>query len=152
MPKIDRSSLPPARLRVANDRPVRAEGSHVLYWMTSARRLGWNFGLERSIEWAEALGLPLRILEAVRSDHRWASARFHAFLVAGMAENRALARELPVGYHPYVEPAPRAGSEAINEFAPRTETSPGVRQTPGISATRRDTATAGRVQSTGRQD
>ncbi|MCB1007459.1 MAG: deoxyribodipyrimidine photolyase [Acidobacteria bacterium] len=114
---MDRSSLPPARLRVANDRPVRAEGSHVLYWMTSARRLGWNFGLERSIEWAEALGLPLRILEAVRSDHRWASARFHAFLVAGMAENRALARELPVGYHPYVEPAPRAGSGLVERLA-----------------------------------
>jgi len=116
-PTIDRSRVPTARLRAANDRPVRAEGSHVLYWMTSARRLGWNFALERAIEWAEALGRPLRILEPLRCDHRWASARFHAFVVAGMAENRRLAAGRPVDYYPYVEPAAGAGSGLVERLA-----------------------------------
>lgn len=112
-----RSKVPSARRRAVNDRAVRADGGYVLYWMTSARRLGWNFGLERAIECAEALGRPLRILEAVRCGHRWASARFHAFVLQGMADNRSRAAELSVGYHPYVEPSAGAGSGLLERLA-----------------------------------
>jgi len=109
--------VPAARRRAVNDRPVRGDGAYVVYWMTSARRLGWNFGLERAVEWAEALGRPLLILEALRCGHRWASARGHAFVLEGMAENGACAAELPVAYYPYVEPRPGAGSGLLERLA-----------------------------------
>ncbi|KAB2966031.1 MAG: hypothetical protein F9K18_06065 [Thermoanaerobaculia bacterium] len=98
------------RTRVLVDRPVRADGEFVVYWMISARRLGWNYGLERAIELARTLSRPLVVLEALGSGHRWASDRFHAFVLAGMADQARRAAGAPVLYHPYVEPAPGAGS------------------------------------------
>jgi len=83
---------------------VRPERQFVLYWMTSARRLAFNFALEHAVARAEALGRPLVILEALRADYPWASERLHTFVVQGMADNaRALARAR-ARYYPYVEP------------------------------------------------
>ena len=39
--------------------------------MIAARRLTENFGLQRAVERAEALGLPLVILEALRVAYPW---------------------------------------------------------------------------------
>ena len=36
-------SVPEVRLRLCNDQPERADGKHVLYWMTGARRSKANF-------------------------------------------------------------------------------------------------------------
>ena len=58
---------------------------YVLYWMISARRLTYNFGLERAVEWAQKLNKPLVILEALRCDYPWASDRIHHFVMDGMA-------------------------------------------------------------------
>ena len=79
--------VPALRVRAANDRPLRPDGAYVLYWMTAFRRAGWNLALERAVEHARSLGKPLLVLEALRCDYRWASARLHAFVLAGMADN-----------------------------------------------------------------
>jgi deoxyribodipyrimidine photo-lyase len=97
------SRIPAIRILPANDRPVRPEGAFVLYWMTSARRTTYNFGLERAIEWSRALGLPLVVLEAVRIGYLHASDRFHAFVLQGMASNQQRFSKYGVVYHPYVE-------------------------------------------------
>ena len=76
------------RLRALNRRPVAEAGRYVLYWMTAARRIGYNHGLEYAVERAEALGRPLLILEALRVDYPWASRRLHAFILEGMADNQ----------------------------------------------------------------
>ena len=34
----------------------------VLYWMTATRRLSWNYALDRAVDWALELDLPLVIL------------------------------------------------------------------------------------------
>ena len=101
--------VPALRLRAVNTRPVRPDGEYVLYWMIAARRTRSNFALQHAAAAAARLGRPLVILEALRCDYPYASARLHRFILDGMAANaRALAAR-PVVYHPYVEPACGAG-------------------------------------------
>lgn len=97
------------RIRGVNEAPVRSEGRFVLYWMISARRLGWNHGLERAVGWARALDLPLLILEPLRAGYRWAAERHHRFCIQGMAEHAARLEGSGVGYRAYVEPHPGDG-------------------------------------------
>jgi deoxyribodipyrimidine photo-lyase len=42
--------------------PVRGNGDFVLYWMTSFRRIRYNFAMDRAVDWAVQLGKPLVIL------------------------------------------------------------------------------------------
>jgi deoxyribodipyrimidine photo-lyase len=87
--------------------------------MIANRRTGWNFALERAADWARSLGKPLVVLEALRCDYQWASDRFHAFVLQGMADNaRALARQ-GIDYYPYVEPTGGAGSGLLASLATR---------------------------------
>ena len=96
---------------------VRADGSYVLYWMIANRRPGWNYSLQRAIDWALALQKPLVVLEALRSDYRWASDRFHHFVIQGMADNSAHFRNKPVFYYPYLEPEPSRGAGLLKSLA-----------------------------------
>ena len=97
------SSISPLRLTVANQAAVRVDGDYVLYWMTAARRTSWNFALQRAVEWASQLQRPLVIFEPLRCDYRWASDRFHAFVIQGMADNAAACAKAKVTYLPYIE-------------------------------------------------
>lgn len=109
--------VPDLRIRVLNDAPVRPGGKWVLYWMTAARRTSWNFALDRALEHAAALNRPLVVVEALRCGHRWASDRFHAFVVQGMADNARAFAAAGIAYHPYVEPAAGAGSGLVEALA-----------------------------------
>ncbi|MDQ1347830.1 MAG: deoxyribodipyrimidine photo-lyase [Acidobacteriota bacterium] len=111
--------VPPDRVRVVVDRPPRPGGEFVLYWMIAQRRLGWNFALDRAIAWAEELGKPLVVLEALRCDYRWASDRIHRFVIEGMAENARRAAGKRLLYLPYVEPAPGAGKGLLRALSQR---------------------------------
>ncbi len=111
--------VPDSRLRVLKDVPERRDGDYVLYWMTAARRLEWNFGLDRAWARARALGRPLVILEALRAGYPWASDRFHAFALQGMAEHGRRLDGSAVAYHPYVEPAVGAGKGLLQALAER---------------------------------
>ncbi len=110
-------SVPAVRVRAVNRRPVRESGRFVLYWMTAARRTRFSFSLQRAVEEAERLRRPLLVLEALRADYPYASDRLHAFVLQGMASNRAALRETPVGYHPYVEPRAEAGKGLLEALA-----------------------------------
>lgn len=104
------------RMRRLNDAPIRPAGRYVLYWMTAARRLGWNHALDHALSEARALGKPLLILEALRVAYPWASDRHHRFILDGMAEHARALESSPVGYHPYVEPEPGAGSGLLESL------------------------------------
>lgn len=110
---------PTDRIRVAVDRPPRAGGEFVLYWMIAQRRLGWNFALDRAVAWAEELGKPLVVLEALRCDYRWASDRMHRFVIEGMAENARRAAGKRLLYLPYVEPEVGAGKGLLRALSQR---------------------------------
>lgn len=98
---------------------VNSEGDYVVYWMVSARRTSWNFGLQRAVEWAEALNKPLLVFEALRSTYEWNSDRFHAFIIQGMADNARRLAELNVTYYPYIEPQPGAERGLLKQLASR---------------------------------
>ncbi len=111
--------FPPGRLRLRVDCPPRPEGEFVLYWMIAQRRLVWNFALDRAIAWAQELGKPLVVLEALRCDYRWASDRIHRFVLEGMAENALRAAGRRLLYFPYVEPEAGAGKGLLRALSQR---------------------------------
>lgn len=111
------SKVPHLRVNAANDALVRSDGSFVLYWMTSARRTSYNFGLQRAVEWSRVLGLPLVVLEALRVGYKYASDRFHAFVLQGMASNQRSLSGRGVVYHPYVERTPGEGKGLVMSLA-----------------------------------
>ncbi|MBL8751468.1 MAG: deoxyribodipyrimidine photolyase [Planctomycetes bacterium] len=113
------SVIPEVRLTARNDRPVRADGDFVLYWMIAARRRRANFALQRAAEIAKQLDRPLFVLEALRCDYRWASDRLHTFVLQGMADNAADFAAANVRYWPYVEPERGAGKGLLEALAAR---------------------------------
>ncbi len=111
--------IPALRVTHANDAPVRADADYVLYWMTASRRPSWNFALDRAIEWARQTGRPLIVFEALRAGYAWASDRFHAFILQGMADNAQAFGASRVTYYPYVEREPGDGKGLLEALAAR---------------------------------
>lgn len=111
------SRVPAVRVRTLNDAPVRSAGDFVLYWMIAQRRTRSNFALDRAIQLAQELELPLVVLEPLRVGYEWASDRFHAFVLAGMSDNARAFEPSPIAYHPYVEPEAGAGSGLLERLA-----------------------------------
>ena len=111
------ASVPALRVHPLNGAPLRKDGEHVLYWMVTSRRLGWNFALDRALDHARALQRPLIVLEALRAGYPWASDRHHAFAIAGMRDNARRARGGDVAYHAYVEPEEGAGSGLVEALS-----------------------------------
>lgn len=103
------AAVPEIRIRCANQAPVRRRRRYVLYWMIGARRVGHNLALQRALEWCAELGCGLVVFEPLRVGYRWASDRFHGFVMDGMRDNARALAQTPVLYYPYVEPASDAG-------------------------------------------
>jgi len=85
--------------------------------MTAYRRLESNFAIQRAIELAVAWNKPLVVLEGLRIGYRWASDRFHQFILDGMLENQQAAASLPITYLAYVEPKPQKGAGLVETLA-----------------------------------
>ena len=100
-----------------NQKPLRPQAAYVLYWMTAFRRTQDNFSLQRAVEHANKLKLPLVVLEALRVDYRWAAPRFHQFIAEGMADQAAELAGTGVTYYPYLEPRPGAGRGLLRALA-----------------------------------
>ncbi len=111
--------IPALRVDPCNAAPVRSDRDYVLYWMIAARRTTWNFGLQRAVERAADLHKPLVVLEPLNADYRWASHRFHQFVIDGMRSNARRFRSRPLLYYPYVEPQPGAGKGLLRALARR---------------------------------
>lgn len=109
-----RSSVPTTRIRVLVDAPPKPGGSYVLYWMTAFRRTSYNFALQRAVDWCRELGKPLVILEGLGCGHRWASSRFHRFIIDGMQDKARRLKDSSVNYYPYVESRPGQGKGLLS--------------------------------------
>jgi len=107
------------RVRAVNDAPLQPDRDYVLYWMIAARRPSDNFALDRAIDRARSLAVPLVILEPLRAGYRWASDRHHRFVLDGMAANQRAFADMPVTYVPYVEPEAGAGRGLLAALAAR---------------------------------
>lgn len=106
-------SVPSVRVRSLNAHSIRPDSQFVLYWMTAYRRTRFNFALQRAVDWSEELGKPLVILEAVRTNYRWACDRFHQFIIDGMIDNAKSIAKTNASYLSYVEPASGDGSDLV---------------------------------------
>lgn len=95
--------VPPIRITECNGAPINPKGKYVLYWMTSFRRIHYNYALQRAVEWAIELKRPLLVLEALRIDYPWANYRIHAFVLQGMFDNWEAFKDTSILYYPYVE-------------------------------------------------
>jgi len=98
---------------------VQSGGQYVLYWMLAQRRTCYNFALERAVQWAKDLDLPLVILESVTLVYEFASPRQHVFLLQGMAENQKRAAVKDVTYFPFVERIPGERGDLLRALAER---------------------------------
>ena len=83
---------PASRIRVLNDRDPDPGKPYVLYWMTTARRTGWNHALDHAVHLASTIGKPLVVFEALGLRYPYPSVRHHQFVLDGMAENAAALR------------------------------------------------------------
>lgn len=110
-------TVPPSRLRLANLAPERPERALVLYWCVGARRATHNFALEHALDEARRLARPLLVLEPLRVDYPWASARLHAFVLEGMKDNARAFADASIRYYPYVEPTQGAGRGLLQALA-----------------------------------
>jgi deoxyribodipyrimidine photo-lyase len=110
---------PDLRIVSVNAAPVRTDGDYVLYWMTAFRRTGWNFSLQRAVEWAVKLQKPLVVLEAIRCDYPLACDRFHTVILSGMNDNRNGFEGKPVRYYPFVEQRAGQGKGLISALGIR---------------------------------
>ena len=100
--------VPAARTKDLNGAPVDGGGRFVLYWMIAARRTRSNFALQRAVELARELRVPVLVFEPLRCGYADASDRIHRFVMQGMAAN-ARACEGRVAYFPFVERAAGEG-------------------------------------------
>jgi deoxyribodipyrimidine photo-lyase len=85
--------------------------------MTAARRVRWNFALQRALGWARELRRPLVVVEVLACGGRWDSDRLHRFVLQGMADNARRLADSPVRYYPYVERQPGAARELLAVLA-----------------------------------
>jgi deoxyribodipyrimidine photo-lyase len=110
-------TVPSSRIHPANSREINTSGDYVLYWMTAFRRTSYNFALQRGVEWANRLGKPLLVFDALRCNYRWASDRFHRFIVEGMRDNAQAVMGSNASYCAYVEPAANHAHGLIEELS-----------------------------------
>ena len=96
------STVPEIRISPLNDKPVRPDGRFVLYWMSAARRAGWNFSLDRAILYAKELRSPLVVLETLACDSPWMNPRHAALVLNGMADNVRDFKRARIEYVPVV--------------------------------------------------
>lgn len=113
------SRVPDERVRALVEEPIATDADYVLYWMTTSRRLDWNFALDRAVDWCRMLNKPLVILEALRVGYPWASDRLHRWVFDGMIEHGNTSLPEGVHYYPYVEPSHGDGSGLLETLADR---------------------------------
>jgi deoxyribodipyrimidine photo-lyase len=87
-----------ARCRLLNDAPLNPRGRYVLYWARVNRRVEANQALARAIALANELKVGVLCYEALSYDEAYASDRFHAFVLAGVAEQERRCGALGIGY------------------------------------------------------
>ena len=113
------SSVPEIRVDACNRAPVNRSGDYILYWMIAARRVHWNFALDRAVKWSRRLRKPLVILEALRLDFPWATERVRRFVLEGMRDNRRALEDKSALCYPYLERKSGEGKRLLAALAAR---------------------------------
>ena len=94
-----------------------SDSKYVVYWMISFKRIGYNFALQRAVEWANQLSQPLLILEPLILDYPMSSIRFHKFTLEGMKEVDEQVSSTKAFYYPFVEQSARESEGLLTEIS-----------------------------------
>jgi len=94
-----------------------SDSKYVVYWMISFKRIGYNFALQRAVEWANQLSQPLLILEPLILDYPMSSIRFHKFTLEGMKEVDEQVSDTKAFYYPFVEQSARESEGLLTEIS-----------------------------------
>lgn len=97
------SKLLQGRVFGLNDVPVREQNDFVLLWLHGQRRALNNLAFEHAQRRANELRKPLVVYEGLRRDYPYASARFHQFVLEGVAETARNCAERGVEYGFFLE-------------------------------------------------
>ena len=97
------SELLDRRVAALNDRPVLEDKPFVLLWLQGQRRVRENVAFAHALRRANELGKPLVVYEGLRRDYPHASARFHRFVLDGVAGTARDCEELGVAYAFFLE-------------------------------------------------
>ncbi len=81
-----------------NDRPPRAGGQVVLYWMQQAQRAEDNHALETAIGLANELEVPVVVLFVLVPEYPLANLRHYTFMLEGLRETAARLRRRGIGW------------------------------------------------------
>jgi len=100
-----------------NEKAENPNGDYVLYWMQINRRLHYNFALEYAVAWANKLGKPLLVFEALSVDYPWRTARTHQFIIEGMAEHQEVMSQAGHNYFSFLEEEAGQYPELISKLA-----------------------------------
>ncbi len=76
------------RTTALNSKPVNPKGRYVLYRMQMYKRSSHNFALNKAIDIANELKLPLVVCEMLSDTYPWASDRIHTYMLQGTADRK----------------------------------------------------------------
>lgn len=91
------------RTRHLNTAPINPKARYVLYWMQIYKRSSHNFALNKAIDLANELQLPLVVYEGLKYSYPWASDRLHTFILEGVAEKRPAFERMGIRYIFFLE-------------------------------------------------
>ena len=111
--------VPLTRVTTLNDGNSKsiADSDYVVYWMIAFKRVGYNFALQRAVEWANTLSQPLLILEPLILDYPMSSIRFHKFILEGMKEVDEMIADTNAYYYPFVEQSAQESEGLLKEIS-----------------------------------
>ena len=93
------------------------DSKYVVYWMIAFKRVGYNFALQRAVEWANQLSQPLLILEPLILDYPMSSIRLHKFTLEGMKEVDEIVSSTNAYYYPFVEQSARESEGLLTDIS-----------------------------------
>ncbi len=111
--------VPLTRVTTLNDGNSKSisDSDYVVYWMIAFKRVGYNFALQRAVEWANTLSQPLLILEPLILDYPMSSIRFHKFILEGMKEVDEMIADTNAYYYPFVEQSAQESEGLLKEIS-----------------------------------
>ena len=109
------------RTTALNDKPLNEKGRYVLYRMQVYKRSSHNFALNKAIDIANELELPLVVCEMLSDTYPWASDRIHTFMLQGTADRRKALAQKGIRYAlvlvKSLEEATKATARLVKEAA-----------------------------------
>ena len=105
------------RTRLLNQKSIHEGARYVLYWMQVYKRATHSFALNKAIEAANALQLPLVVYEGLKFYYPWASDRFHTFILEGIEEKKKEFANMGIRYVFYLQPDKHAPKNTVAQIA-----------------------------------